>query len=54
MQITISKTDLRAVVAYLTDYTAQGNAINRSTVVRNRIRMATVLKKKLEKKLSLS
>lgn len=53
MQHEISKTDLRAVVGFLADYIALGNDIRGSTRLQNRIRLATVLKRKLEKKLSL-
>ena len=52
MQISISKTDLKAIVSHLGDYIAQGSEKALSTSQRNRIRMALVLKRKLEKKLS--
>lgn len=52
MQITISKTDLKAVVGYLEAYAATRSP-TMSSSQQNKIRMAIVLKRKLEKKLSL-
>ena len=52
MQITISKTDLKAIISHLGDYIATRSPTKLSTSQQNRIRMATVLKRKLEKKLS--
>ncbi len=51
--LTISRTDLRNMIAHLGDYiAAAGVTVKPSdTARRNRIRMATVLKRKLEKKL---
>lgn len=54
--VSISKTDLRNIVAKLGDYISLGGKVVKPTDTsqRNKIRMATVLKRKLEKKLSLS
>lgn len=56
MQIAISKTDLRNIISQLDNYISLGGETIKpvDTAARNRIRMATVLKRKLEKKLSLS
>lgn len=54
--VPISKTDLRNIISQLENYISLGGkvAAPTDTSQRNRIRMATVLKRKLEKKLSLS
>ena len=54
--VTISKTDLRNIIYQLENYISLGGKVTAPTDTskRNRIRMATVLKRKLEKKLSLS
>ena len=54
--VTISKTDLRNIISQLENYISLGGKVTASTDTsqRNKIRMATVLKRKLEKKLSLS
>lgn len=56
MAISISKTDLRNIISQLENYISLGGKVTAATDAsqRNRIRMATVLKRKLEKKLSLS
>ena len=56
MAITISKTDLRNIISQLENYISLGGKVTEPTDTsqRNKIRMATVLKRKLEKKLSLS
>lgn len=54
--ISISKTDLRNIISQLENYISLGGKVTAptDTSLRNKIRMATVLKRKLEKKLSLS
>lgn len=54
--VPISKTDLRNIISQLENYISLGGEVTvpTDTSQRNRIRMATVLKRKLEKKLSLS
>ncbi len=54
--VSISKTDLRNIISQLENYISLGGKVVAPTDIsqRNRIRMATVLKRKLEKKLSLS
>lgn len=54
--VPISKTDLRNIISQLENYISLGGKVTAPTDTsqRNRIRMATVLKRKLEKKLSLS
>ena len=54
--ISISKTDLRNIISQLENYISLGGKMTAPTDTgqRNKIRMATVLKRKLEKKLSLS
>ena len=54
--VTISKTDLRNIISQLENYISLGGKVTvpTDTSQRNKIRMATVLKRKLEKKLSLS
>lgn len=54
--VPISKTDLRNIISQLENYISQGGKVTAPTDTsqRNKIRMATVLKRKLEKKLSLS
>lgn len=54
--VPISKTDLRNIILQLGNYISLGGEVTAPTDTsqRNRIRMATVLKRKLEKKLSLS
>lgn len=56
MAVPISKTDLRNIISQLENYISLGGKVTAPTVTsqRNKIRMATVLKRKLEKKLSLS
>lgn len=56
MAVPISKTDLRNIISQLENYISLGEKVTApaDTSQRNRIRMATVLKRKLEKKLSLS
>lgn len=54
--VPISKTDLRNIILQLGNYISLGGEVTSPTDTsqRNKIRMATVLKRKLEKKLSLS
>ena len=54
--VQISKTDLRNIITQLKNYTYLVRKVTApaETRQRNRIRMAIVLKRKLEKKLSLS
>lgn len=54
--VPISKTDLRNIILQLGNYISLGREVTAPTDTsqRNKIRMATVLKRKLEKKLSLS
>lgn len=55
--VPISKTDLRNIISQLENYISLGGGkvtAPTDTSQRNKIRMATVLKRKLEKKLSLS
>lgn len=54
--VPISKTDLRNIILQLGNYISLGGKVTEPTDTsqRNKIRMATVLKRKLEKKLSLS
>lgn len=54
--VPISKTDLRNIISQLENYIFLGWKVTAPTDTsqRNKIRMATVLKRKLEKKLSLS
>ena len=54
--VQISKTDLRNIISQLEKYISLGRKVTAPTDTRqrNRIRMAIVLKRKLEKKLSLS
>lgn len=54
--VPISKTDLRNIILQLGNYISLGWEVTAPTDTsqRNKIRMATVLKRKLEKKLSLS
>ena len=54
--VPISKTDLRNIISQLENYISLGGKVTATadTSQRNKIRMATVLKRKLEKKLSLS
>lgn len=54
--VPISKTDLRNIILQLGNYISLGVEVTAPTDTsqRNKIRMATVLKRKLEKKLSLS
>ena len=54
--VQISKTDLRNIISQLEKYISLGRKViaPTDTSQRNRIRMAIVLKRKLEKKLSLS
>lgn len=56
MAVSISKTDLRNIISQLENYISLGGKVTvpTDTSQRNKIRMATVLKRKLEKKLSLS
>lgn len=56
MAVPISKTDLRNIISQLENYISLGGKVTAATDTsqRNKIRMATVLKRKLEKKLSLS
>lgn len=56
MAVPISKTDLRNIILQLGNYISLGGKVTAPTDTshRNKIRMATVLKRKLEKKLSLS
>lgn len=56
MAVPISKTDLRNIISQLENYISLGRKVTEPTDTsqRNKIRMATVLKRKLEKKLSLS
>lgn len=57
MAVPISKTDLRNIILQLGNYISLGGKVTAPTdtvAIRNKIRMATVLKRKLEKKLSLS
>jgi hypothetical protein len=56
MAVSISKTDLRNIISQLENYISLGGKVTAltDTSQRNKIRMATVLKRKLEKKLSLS
>ena len=56
MAVPISKTDLRNIISQLENYISLGGKVSEQTDTsqRNKIRMATVLKRKLEKKLSLS
>lgn len=56
MAVPISKTDLRNIILQLGNYISLGGKATAPTDTsqRNKIRMATVLKRKLEKKLSLS
>ena len=54
--VPISKTDLRNIILQLGNYISLCGEVTAPTDTsqRNKIRMATVLKRKLEKKLSLS
>lgn len=54
--VPISKTDLRNIILHLGNYISLGGEVTAPTDTsqRNKIRMASVLKRKLEKKLSLS
>lgn len=54
--VPISKTDLRNIISKLENYISLGRKVTAPTDTSqlNKIRMATVLKRKLEKKLSLS
>lgn len=54
--VPISKTDLRNIILQLGNYISIVGKVTEPTDTsqRNKIRMATVLKRKLEKKLSLS
>lgn len=54
--VPISKTDLRNIISKLGNFISLGRKVTAPTDTsqRNKIRMATVLKRKLEKKLSLS
>lgn len=54
--VPISKTDLRNIILQLGNYIFLGGEVTAPTDTsqRNKIRMATVLKRKQEKKLSLS
>ena len=54
--VQISKTDLRNIISQLENYISIVRKVTapKETRQRNRIRMAIVLKRKLEKKLSLS
>lgn len=54
--VQISKTDLKNIISQLEKYISLGRKVTAPTDTsqQNRIRMATVLKRKLEKKLSLS
>ena len=54
--VPISKTDLRNIISQLGNFISLGRKVTAPTDTsqRNKIRMATVLKRKLEKKLSLS
>lgn len=56
MAVPISKTDLRNIILQLGNYISLGGKVTAPTDTsqRNKSRMATVLKRKLEKKLSLS
>ena len=56
MAVPISKTDLRNIISQLENYISLGGKVTATTDTsqRNKIRMATVFKRKLEKKLSLS
>ena len=56
MAVLISKTDPRNIISQLPNYISLGGKVTEPTDIsqRNKIRMATVLKRKLEKKLSLS
>lgn len=56
MDVPISKTDLRNIISQLENYISLGGKVTAPTDTsqRNKIRMATVLKRKLEKKISLS
>ena len=56
VSVPISKTDLRNIISQLENYISLGGKVTPATDTsqRNKIRMATVLKRKLEKKLSLS
>ena len=54
--VSISKTDLKNIISQLEKYISLGRKVTAPTDTsqQNRIRMAIVLKRKLEKKLSLS
>lgn len=54
--VSISKTDLKNIISQLENFIFLGRKVTAPTDTsqRNKIRMATVLKRKLEKKLSLS
>ena len=54
--VQISKTDLKNIISQLEKYISLGRKVTAPTETRqrNRIRMAIVLKRKIEKKLSLS
>nr|DAK97891.1 MAG TPA: hypothetical protein [Caudoviricetes sp.] len=54
--VPISKTDLRNIISQLVNFISLGRKVTAPTDTsqRNKIRMAIVLKRKLEKKLSLS
>ena len=54
--VQISKTDLKNIISQLEKYISLGRKVTAPTDTsqQNRIRMDTVLKRKLEKKLSLS
>lgn len=54
--VSISKTDLRNIISQLDNYISLGGKVTATTDTRqrNKIRMAAVLKRKLEKKISLS
>jgi hypothetical protein len=54
--VPLSKTDLRNIISQLENYISLCGKVTAPTDTsqRNKIRMATVLKRKLEKKLSLS
>lgn len=56
MAVPISKTDLRNIILQLGNYISLGGKVTAppDTSQRNKIRMAAVLKRKLEKKLLLS
>ena len=53
--VSISKTDLRNIISQLENYISLGGKVTAPTDTsqRNKIRMAAVLKRKLEKKISL-